>query len=189
MFGKNKTNAALPGSNSVPVSSNEIMERLAEDYMKDRKWKRYFKFALLGLFALYIIGIIFVAGDSDGAMSASKPHTALIELSGPIGTEAGVMADQINDSLRSAFKSKLSKGIVLRINSPGGTPVQSAEINEEITRLRAKYPDKPMHVVVSDLCASGGPFSANAACAASTRGENAGSCASTVYRYCEGGTW
>lgn len=163
MFGKNKSNAALPGSNTASVSSNEVLERLAQDYMKDRKWKRIFKFTLLGLFALYVFGIMMVAGRDGAAINASKPHTALVELSGPIGTEAGVMADQINSSLRKAFKSTLSEGVVLRINSPGGTPVQSAEINEEITRLRGEYPDKPMHVVVSDLCASGGYFVAVAA--------------------------
>lgn len=163
MFGKNKNNASLPGSNAAAISSNEIMERLAQDYMKDRKWRRIFKLGLFGLLALYVINIVFVADNDSGGLNASKPHTALVELSGPIGTETGVMADQINSSLRKAFKSKLSQGVVLRINSPGGTPVQSAEINEEITRLRGEYPDKPMHVVVSDLCASGGYFVAVAA--------------------------
>jgi len=161
MFGKKTTNAALPGSNAAPASSNELMERLAEDYMKDRRWKRYFKWTLLVLFAIYILSIIVFA--SNGVSGATKPHTALVELSGPIGTEAGVTADQMNASLRKAFENKLSKGVIMRINSPGGTPVQSAEINEEITRLRAQYPNKPMHVVVSDLCASGGYFVAVAA--------------------------
>ena len=162
MFGKSKPTPALPGSNSARPMSNDILERLAEDYMKDRKWRRLFKWALLVLLLIYLIGILSVAGNG-AAVNASKPHTALIELSGPIGVEGGVLADQMNNSLRRAFENKFSKGVVMRINSPGGTPVQSAEINEEITRLRGLYPNKPMHVVVSDLCASGGYFVAVAA--------------------------
>lgn len=162
MFGKNKTSAALPGSNIAPSSSNAILERLAEDYMRDRKWRRLFKWALFLLLLIYVVGVLSVAG-SGNAVNAAKPHTALVELYGPIGIEGGVWADQMNNSLRRAFENKFSKGVVMRINSPGGTPVQSAEINEEITRLRGLYPNKPMHVVVSDLCASGGYFVAVAA--------------------------
>jgi len=161
MFGK-KRNDVLPGSNQAPVTSSEVMERLAVDYMKDLKWKRYFKFTLLALFVLYIAGIAFFANKA-GSINPNKPHTALVELNGVIGTESGTSADQINSSLRKAFEATQSQGVVLRINSPGGTPVQSAEINEEITRLRGLYPDKPMHVVVSDLCASGGYYIAVAA--------------------------
>ena len=161
MFGK-KNNGVLPGSKHAPVTQSEVMERLAVDYMKDLKWKRYFKFSLLGLFILYIFGIAFFANKTGGA-NLTQPHTALVELKGVIGTETGVSADQINSSLRKAFEARQSKGVVLRINSPGGTPVQSAEINEEITRLRGLHPDKPLHVVVSDLCASGGYYIAVAA--------------------------
>ena len=166
MFGKRwfgqESNGVLPGSNKAPVTSSEVMERLAVDYMKDLKWRRYFKFLLLGLFILYIVTIGLFAKKAGGP-NPSLPHTALVELNGVIGTEAGTSADKINASLRKAFAARQSKGVVLRINSPGGTPVQSAEINEEITRLRGLYPDKPMHVVVSDLCASGGYYIAVAA--------------------------
>jgi protease-4 len=162
MFGKSKPTAALPGSNSAPAMSNDILMRLAEDYMKDRKWRRLFKWAVFALLLIYVIGVFSMAGEGQ-AINAGKPHTALIELSGPIGVEGGVLSDQMNNSLRRAFENKYSKGVVMRINSPGGTPVQSAEINEEITRLRGIYPNKPMHVVVSDLCASGGYFVAVAA--------------------------
>lgn len=162
MFGKNKASSALPGSNVAPTMSNDILERLAEDYIKDRKWRRIFRWAIFLLILIYVVGVLSVAGTGN-AVNAAKPHTALVELSGPIGIEGGVLADQMNDSLRRAFNNKFSKGVVMRINSPGGTPVQSAEINEEITRLRELYPNKPMHVVVSDLCASGGYFVAVAA--------------------------
>ena len=155
MFGK-KENQGLPGSNQGVVSSNEILERLAEDYMKEQKWKRYIKLFFVALFLLYIISVVFIAGKSGaGSVNASKPHTAVVSLEGVIGGNGGVLADQINQGLRKAFESKLSKAVLLHLNSPGGSPVQSAEINEEILRLRAKYPNKPFYAVMSDVCASG----------------------------------
>jgi len=164
MLGRNKNSAALPGSNSAPVTPSEVMERLAEDYMKDRKWRRIFKFLLLGLFVLYILSAIILASNKGGSVNSSKPHTALIELNGVISLSKGdVSADRLNASLRRAFEAKMSKGIVLRINSPGGSPVQSDQINAEIVRLRSIYPDKRLHVVISDVCASGGYYIAAAA--------------------------
>ena len=155
MFGRKKNKVSLPGSNTAPVSSNEILERLAEDYMKDRKWKRYFKLALLALFILYIITIMSVAGNSGASVNSTKPHTAVVKLDGVIGGDGGVFSSQFNRSLRDAFESKQSKAVVIHLNSPGGSPVQSAEINEEILRLRSQYPDKPFYAVMSDVCASG----------------------------------
>ena len=163
MFGRKKNKVALPGSNMAPVGSNEILERLAEDYMKDRKWKRYFKFALLGLFILYIVIIMTVAGSSGASVNASKPHVAVVKLNGVIGGDGGVFSSQINKSLRSAFESKQSKAVVLHLNSPGGSPVQSAEINVEISRLQNLYPAKTVYAVMSDVCASGCYFVAAAA--------------------------
>lgn len=166
MFGRKNNQAypgPLPGSNRAGVSSDEILERLAQDYMNDRKWRRFFKFLVLGLVVLYFMSLMLFAGSAGTDLNASKPHTALVELEGPIGISGGVDADQMNRSLRRAFESKNSKGVVLRINSPGGSPVQSDDINNEITRLRAKYPEKPLHVVISDICASGGYYVAVAA--------------------------
>lgn len=163
MFGRKNNNSALPGSNVAPITSNEIMERLAEDYMKDRKWRRIFKFSLLGLFVLYFISIGFIASKTSSGVNSAKPHTALIDLNGAIGVQGGVFADQMNNSLRRAFEAPMSKGVVLRINSPGGSPVQSDEINTQITRLRGLYPEKELHVVISDVCASGGYYIAAAA--------------------------
>ena len=156
MFGRKKNPAGLPGSNKAPVGSDEILERLAEDYMKDRKWRRYLKIGFFILVALYVIAIFSVAGGSGAAVNASQPHTAVVSLNGVIGGgPKGVFANQINSSLRRAFKNKNSEAVVLHLNSPGGSPVQSAEINEEILRLSALYPNKPVFAVMSDVCASG----------------------------------
>ena len=164
MIGRKTHNSALPGSNSSPVTSSEVMQRLAEDYMKDRKWRRIFKVILLALFVVYVLSAIFTVSGNGNAVNANQPHTAVIELNGVISLAKGdVSADRMNASLRRAFNSKYSKGVVLRINSPGGSPVQSDEINAEIGRLRDLYPDKPFHVVISDICASGGYYIAAAA--------------------------
>lgn len=166
MFGKKKKTeypGPLPGSHTAPLANNEVLMKLAEDYMQDRKWRRFFRFLVLGLIALYLISALMFAGSTGKDMNASRPHTALVDLSGPIGIQGGVFADQLNSSLQRAFEAKQSKGVVLRINSPGGSPVQSDEMNNEITRLRGLYPDKPLHVVVSDICASGGYYVAAAA--------------------------
>ena len=156
MFGKNKSNQPLPGSNQGIVTSNQVLERLAEDYMKDRKWKRYIKLGFLALFLLYIISVVMVATKSGSSINASKPHTAVVKLDGVIGGgKGGVYARQLNKSLQNAFESTQSTAVLLHLNSPGGSPVQSAEINEEIIRLRSLYPNKPFYAVMSDVCASG----------------------------------
>ena len=155
MFGKKDSTPALPGA-SGGTNENQILRDLAATYARELKWRRIFKFVFLGLIVWYFIAVFRMADTS--ATSIATPHTALVELSGPIGLNIGVSADQINQSLRDAFAAKMSKAVVLRIDSPGGTPVQSAEINAEITRLREEYPQKPFHVVIGELCASGGYY-------------------------------
>lgn len=161
MFGKKNSTPELPGSHHG-VSENQVLRDLAVEYARELKWRRIFKFTFLGLVVFYFVAVFRMAGN-DAVGSYGQPHTALVELSGPIGLNIGVSADQINQSLRNAFAAKQSKGVILRIDSPGGTPVQSAEINAEILRLRSEYPNKPLHVVISELCASGGYYVAVAA--------------------------
>jgi protease-4 len=141
----------------------EALGKLLADYLKEqrrsRRWGIFFKsLAFIWLFAL----LIFIVSTEDGDFSTS-PHTALIEIQGEIGGEEGVIADDVISALNSAFESKHVKGVVLRINSPGGSPVQSGQIYDEIIRLRGKYPKIPLHAVVDDVCASGGYYIAAAA--------------------------
>jgi len=168
MFNRNNQKPGLPGSPAEPTTASNsqtdaILQELAVDYMHDKKIKRRWKIALFALFGIYLIGIMVVAASGNKPAAYGKPHTALVELSGVIGFGTDASAELINRSLRKAFESKNSKGVILQINSPGGSPVQSADINSEITRLRSEYPDKPMHVVMSDVAASGGYFVAVAA--------------------------
>ena len=98
----------------------------------------------------------------DDGPGLSESHTALISIEGVIGFNRNT-SEGIIGSLESAFESEHARGIILSMNSPGGTPVQAARIHEEIVRLRTLNPQKPVHVVVNDICASGGYYIAVAA--------------------------
>jgi protease-4 len=89
--------------------------------------------------------------------------TALVNLNGVIKAQGDANAEHVIAALQAAFEDKHTAGVILRINSPGGSPVQSGIINDEMRRLRAKYPAIPLHAVVEDVCASGGYYVAAAA--------------------------
>lgn len=142
----------------------EVVTQLAEHSLKEqrrsRRWGIFFK---LLTFA-YIGAIIFMYADSSMTQIDNKEaHTALVELNGLIADKEEANADNIITALRDAFENEKSAGVILRINSPGGSPVQSGYIYDEIVRLREKYPDTPMYAVVTDICASGGYYIASAA--------------------------
>jgi protease IV len=126
-----------------------------------RRWSIFFKVLLF----LYLFVVLFIwlgwFGKKDS--TSTGKHTALVELRGVIGPDGAASADNIITGLQDAFKDKRTQGVILRINSPGGSPVQAGHINDEIKRLRAKYPNIPMYAVVEDICASGGYYVAVAA--------------------------
>ena len=153
--------SVIDAGNRNNAENTRILSVIAADYLKERKARRRWSWVLRGLVFAYL-GVVLFAWMNSRDQIVDGPHTALVELEGLISASA-TSADQINGSLRRAFKARSSKGVVLRINSPGGTPVQAALINDEIVRLKRMYPDKPMYVVVSDLCASGGYYVAVAA--------------------------
>ena len=141
-----------------------LVEKLASDALverrRTRRWGIFFK---LLTFA-YLIGILFVLLPQDWSETISgKSHTALVELEGLIAPTEKASADNVVTGLRDAFEDKDTEAVILRINSPGGSPVQSSYIHKEIIRLRDKYPDIPLYAVVSDICASGGYYVASAA--------------------------
>lgn len=139
------------------------IERLAgaalQEQRRARRWGIFFK---LLTFA-YITVIIVMAVDWRKGIDSRDKHTALIEVSGIIGPGSDASAERVNAALQAAFKHENTKGVVLRINSPGGSPVQANTIYKEMRRLRGKHPEVPLYVVVEDLCASGGYYVAAAA--------------------------
>ena len=100
-----------------------------------------------------------MAIDWKGAdVAGGKKHTAMVEVNGIIAPGSDASAERINSALQAAFKDKNTQGVVVRINSPGGSPVQAQTIYDEMKRLRKKHPDIPLYAVVEDVCASGGYF-------------------------------
>lgn len=138
----------------------DVLEKLALASIREqrsaRRWGIFFK---LLTFA-YISAVLFFAIDWRGKTEGitDGKHTALVEINGAIGPGSDYSAERINSALQAAFKDANTRGVVLRINSPGGSPVQSQNIYSEMRRLRAKYPAIPLYVVVEDICASGGYF-------------------------------
>lgn len=146
-------------------SEKQVLEKLLLSSLREqrraRQWSIFFKsLTFVYLFILLFIGLGWF-GDSD--MSISGKHTALVELRGVIAPDSISSADNVNAGLQHAFKDQKTQGVILRINSPGGSPVQAGYINDEIRRLRAEYPGIPLYAVVEDVCASGGYYVAAAA--------------------------
>ncbi len=131
-----------------------------KEQRRSRRWGIFFKLLTFAYVAFFLWA--FVDWKAAGDIG-SKSHTALVELKGLIAEGTDADAEEINGLLQSAFEDKNTKGVILEINSPGGTPVQAKAIYDEILRLRGKYPETKLYAVVSDLCASGGYYVASAA--------------------------
>ena len=142
-----------------------LFERMSFEFLREqrasRRWGIFFKL----LAALYVTGFILLSMPSGWNLTGlgSSKVTALVDLQGVIAHGNQASADNVVAGLRAAFENASTAGVVLRINSPGGSPVQAGYINDEIYRLREKYPDIPLYAVVEDLCASGGYYVAAAA--------------------------
>lgn len=151
-----------PGND--PQWERQLLEKIAFASLKEQKarrhWGIFFKLATLA----YLIAVLVLVVDwGDPEKLVDGKHTALINVHGTIEATGDASAEKINGALQSAFGDKGTAGVIMRINSPGGSPVQSGIVHDEIRRLRSKYPDIPLYVVVEDLCASGGYYVASAA--------------------------
>ena len=138
----------------------QALEHLLLENLKETRKARRWKTVLRVLSLVLIVGLILQVLDLrpfEGSFGAER-HTAMVSIEGEISSSAIANALDIGSALQSAFENDNSVGVILRINSPGGSPVQSGIINDEIRRLRALYPNKPLHVVVEDICASGGYY-------------------------------
>ncbi|HKE40728.1 MAG TPA: S49 family peptidase [Casimicrobiaceae bacterium] len=142
-----------------------IIERLATEGLLEqqraRRWGILFK--LLTFAFLFIVLFVFIASFIETERTCLDKCTAMVELKGEIDADGRASAENIITGLQAAFKNKGTQGVVLKIDSPGGSPVEAGEINDEIRRLRAKYPDTPLYAVVGEMCASGAYYVAVAA--------------------------
>jgi protease IV len=136
----------------------QTIEKLALSGLKEqqtaRRWSTFFK----GLTFAYLFLLLILGLGIWGGKGAAGPHTALIDISGVIEPGGEVNADAVITSLNDAYESSGTKGIILRFNSPGGSPVQAGIINDEITRQKKLHPKIPVYGVVEDICASGGYY-------------------------------
>jgi len=149
------------------VSSKEwkLIEKtvlqMGAEQRKARRWGVFFKTLTFGY--LFVILFMMSEGLSHDKLSDVEKYTALVDLSGVIAAGEEASADFLVSGLRSAFKADGTQAVVLRINSPGGSPVQSGYVYDEIKRLRGLYPDIPLYAVISDIGASGAYYIAAAA--------------------------
>ena len=136
----------------------QTIEKLALSGLKEqqtaRRWSTFFK----GLTFAYLFLILILALGLFGGKGGAGPHTALIEINGVIEPGGEVNADSVIASLNEAYENSNTKGIILRFNTPGGSPVQSGIINDEIVRQKKLHPTIPVYGVVEDICASGGYY-------------------------------
>ena len=146
----------------------EAIEKLAfaavTEQRRARRWGIFFKF-LMFIYLLAIFGAVMypkIKEDFGMNLAGGEGHTAVIDVVGVIAEEKEANADVIIQGLRDAAKDRNTKGIILHINSPGGSPVQSDYVYNEIRRLKQEYPELPVVSVVSDICASGGYYIASA---------------------------
>ncbi len=147
-----------------PNWEQELLTRLAfaslVEQRRSRRWGIFFKF---GIF-LYLVAVALLYLPGDWSLyGEDEKHTALVDINGVISADSDASADKVVAGLRDAFKDDNTAGVILRINSPGGSPVQSGYINDEIGRLRRKHPKIPLYAVIGDVCASGGYYIAVAA--------------------------
>jgi protease-4 len=143
----------------------QLVSAIAQESLKEqkraRRWGIFFK-----LFACFYVVFIFVGitqQTSDEGYATTDEHTAIVYLDGVIAADQPANANDLARALRDAFENEYSKAVILAINSPGGSPVQSGYIYDEIKRLRTLHPSKKLYAVISDLGASGGYYIAAAA--------------------------
>lgn len=139
----------------------KMLNGLFIEQRRARRWGIFFK--LLTFSYLFALLGLFLVGNELPTDVAPKDHTAIIEIKGPISADEDANADSVIWAMRNAFKEQKAKALILRINSPGGSPVQAGYIYDEIKRLRVKYPQKPVYAVITDIGASGAYYIAAAA--------------------------
>ncbi len=142
-----------------------VLEKVLLESVREQRRARRWGIVFKSLLFVYLFALLFAyLADrwSDVGIGAGR-HTALVEVEGVIAAEQDASADRVVGGLRAAFEDDRTAGVIVRVNSPGGSPVQAGYIYEEIRRLRAKYPDTPLYAVITDICASGGYYVAAAA--------------------------
>ena len=141
---------------------HELASAALVEKTRARRWSLFFRFMWLGVFLLLIAVLWMRTQGVDGRIGSGQ-HTALVSINGVIAANETANVASILEGVERALKHRQTAGLILRINSPGGSPVQSGIVYDELLRLRSTYPDIPMHAVITDVGASGGYYIASAA--------------------------
>jgi len=136
----------------------QVTRELVDEKRRSRRWGIFFRSAFL----LWLVAVL-VAWHSGGRDIDLGEHVGLVELNGELAPDGEATADNVIAGLRAAYKRKNTLGVILRLNSPGGSPVQAGYIYDEIVRLRGLHPKQPLYAVIGDVCASGCYYAAAAA--------------------------
>lgn len=150
-----------------PGFEQALVNRIAREFLAEqrraRRWNIAFRVFLALIVSIFLAVYLIGKTDISPATLKTGKHTALIDIQGIIAPGEQARADYVTASLRAAYEDGNTEGIIIRINSPGGSPVQAGHVNDEINRLKNEYPDIPVFAVIGDLCASGGYYVAVAA--------------------------
>jgi protease-4 len=149
--------------NNDAAWERKTLEKLVFAALDEQRARRRWGIAFKALGFVYLLVVLIAVVDWGTGAEHQERHTALVTLNGVIEAKGESNAENVVTALNSAFEEKNVAGVILRINSPGGSPVQAGIINDEIRRLRGKHPDKLLYAVVEDMCASGGYYVAAAA--------------------------
>jgi protease-4 len=152
-------NEAAPGARPQPAASpwerevlRDVLLATLREQRAARRWNVFFRLLFVGYLTLGLLWLLDLGPWQPATNDA--PHTALIDIEGEIDSDSETNADSIVGALQAAFDDAGTKGVVLRINSPGGSPVQAGIVYDELTRLRALYPGTPVHAVIEEMGAS-----------------------------------
>lgn len=151
------------GAASDTSWERDVLKDLAFAAIKEQRAKRRWGLVFKFLIVLYLVAFMLLAYAPGDLAGVTKPHTALVNVNGVIAADSEANADALVTGIRNAFESESAKGLILRFNTPGGSPVQAGLVNDEIRRLKETRPDFPVFAVVQDMCASGGYYIAVAA--------------------------
>jgi protease IV len=156
----NTTGQSAPNSDSW---ERKVLEDLAFATLTEQRRSRRWGYVFKGLMFVYLVAVLMLMIPAGDMPAAKNVHTALVEINGVIAADAEANADTIVTGIRDAFDNPNAQGLILRLNTPGGSPVQAGIINDEIKRLQETRPDFPVYAVIQDVCASGGYYIAVAA--------------------------
>ena len=158
---ENQPPSSRPGNEREWKLIEKLLGQAQEEHRKSRRWGIFFK--ILTFVYLFSLLYIMLPGKAGESLKAAEEHVGFVKVSGVIAPDQQASADLIVTGLTRAFKAENSKAIVLKINSPGGSPVQSNQVYDAIKRLRAEYPEKKVYAAITDLGASGAYYIASAA--------------------------